>query len=85
VVALSLVYLATVMAASVAIASLPWWTERIRAWVLGMQLAASAVLPFVVHNIFTPWQIWAIVLAPGALIALIRLVLTLRSMWAEPE
>ena len=73
------------MAVAVVIASLPWWTQRVRVWVLGVQLAASAVLPFVVQNIFTPWQIWAVVLAPGALIALIRLVLALRSMWAEPE
>jgi hypothetical protein len=84
-VALSLVFLAAVMAVAVVIALLPWWTERIKVWVLGAQLAASAVLPFVVYNIFTPWQIWAVVLAPGALIALVRLVLTLRSMWAEPE
>lgn len=70
--------LTAVVIVSILIASLPWFTPNIRMGVLTTQLIASAVLPFVFAGFYITWQIWAIVLAPGALIALCRLVIAIR-------
>lgn len=82
-VAYGLLLLAAVLVSAAVLASLPWRNERHRAYALGLQLAVSAIIPVIASTIFITWQAWAIALAPGSLIALIRLVLTLRSMSAN--
>jgi hypothetical protein len=73
-VGLALAFLASVLVASIVMASLPWWSRRIRIGVLTAQVIISVAVPVFFATMYVTWQIWAVVLAPGAVIALIRLL-----------
>ena len=84
-VGLALVLLASVLVVSIVVASLPWWTRRIRIGVLTVQVITSVAVPIFFATIYVTWQIWAVVLAPGAVIALIRLLRALSGLPVEPQ
>jgi hypothetical protein len=80
-----LLVLASLLVAAIVVASLPWWTRRIRIGVLTVQVIVSIALPLFFSTFFITWQIWTVVLAPGAVIALIRLLRALAGLPVEPR
>jgi hypothetical protein len=73
-------HLMLVFILSIVVAAFPWRSRRNRVAVLSTHLAGSIALPMML----APWQVWAIAVSPGTLIAVIKLFRTLNGWYVEP-
>ncbi|KAA2256893.1 hypothetical protein F0L68_25670 [Solihabitans fulvus] len=72
---LALVLVASVMVVWALLACLPWRQPRGRAWLMAAHIVASVLLAILLPTSLGRWWLWVVPLAPGALIAVVRLLL----------
>ncbi|MCU1687226.1 MAG: hypothetical protein JWQ81_7965 [Amycolatopsis sp.] len=82
--AVALFILFWIFVAAIVIASAPWRRWSTRVTILSIQVLTSIALPPALSSSSTGWQVWAVVLGPGAAIALVRLFRALNGWYLEP-